>query len=106
LSRTSKQEGVFTFTNYNKKVFDPTGVLPPITYIHNTAFDFNIGGHYNCSARVRDFIVYTQPGGPGTTWSWSLYARVTCSNGHGASTTGDILLASAGPFAPATFQNI
>lgn len=106
LSRTSKQEGVFTFTNYNKKVFDPTGVLPPITYIHNTAFDFNIGGHYNCSARVRDFIVYTQPGGPGTTWSWSLYARVTCTNGHGASTTGDVLLASAGPFAPATFQNI
>ena len=106
LSRTSKQEGVFTFTNYNAKVFDPTWAFPPGMYIHNTAFDFTIGGHYNCSARVRHWPVITQPGGPLTPWSWSLYARVTVTNGHGASTTGDILLASAGPFAAGTTANI
>lgn len=106
LSRTSKQEGTFTFTNYNKKVQDPTWAFPPGMYIQNTAFDFNIGGHYNCSVRVRDWPVVTQPGGPLTPWSWSLYARVTCTNGHGASTTSDVLLASAGPFTPGTTQDI
>ena len=44
LSRTSKQEGLFTFTNYNRRVFDPTGLLPPGSYIQNTQFDFTIGG--------------------------------------------------------------
>jgi hypothetical protein len=106
LSRTSQQDCTFSFTNYNRKVFDPTWAFPPGMYLQNTAFDFTIGGHYNCSARVRDFPVVTQPGGPGTTWSWSLYARVTVTNGHGASTTSDILLASAGPFAAGTTQDI
>ena len=106
LSRTSKQEGLFTFTNYNRRVFDPTGLLPPGSYIQNTQFDFTIGGHYGCSARVRDIITYSQPGGPGTPWSWSLLARITVTNGHGASTTGDILLASGGPFAAGTFSTI
>jgi hypothetical protein len=106
LSRTSKQEGVFTFTNFNRRLFDPTGLLPPGSYMQNTSFDFTIGGHYGCSARVRELIAYSQPGGPGTPWSWSLSARITCTNGHGASTTGDILLASGGPFAAGSFTTI
>jgi hypothetical protein len=106
LSRTSKQEGLFTLTNYNRRVFDPTGLLPPGSYMQNTQFDFTIGGHYGCSARVRDIITYSQPGGPGTPWSWSLLARITVNNGHGASTTGDILLANGGPFAPGSFATI
>jgi hypothetical protein len=106
ISRTSKQEGIFTFTNYNKKVQDPTWAFPPDMYIHNTAFDFTIGGHYGCSTRVRDWPIISQPAGPLTPWSWSLYARVTVTNGHGASTTSDILLASGGPFAAGTTANI
>ena len=106
LSRTSKQDCIFTFTNYNVKTWDPTYAIPPGTYVQYTAFDFTIGGHYGCSARVRDILVRTQPGGPLTPWSWSLYARITVNNGHGTSTTNDILLANAGPFPAGTFATV
>lgn len=106
LSRTSKQDCVFTFTGYNKREYDPTAAIPPGAYMQSTGFDFTLGGHYNCSARIRDIIVKTQPGGPLTPWNWYLYARITVTNGHGASTTSDILLNSQTSIPAGTFSTV
>ena len=106
LSRTSKQDALFSFVGFNQKENDPTAIIPPGTYIQTSNFDFTLGGHYGCSARVRSFIVKTQPGGPLTPWNWYLYARVTVNNGHGATNTGDILLNSQTGIPAGTFSNV
>lgn len=106
LSRTSKQDCLFSFIGFNTREQDPTWAFPPNSYMQSTGFDFTVGGHFNCSARVRSIIVKTQPGGPGTNWNWYLYARVTVTNGHGATNTQDILLNSQTGIAPFTFSNV
>lgn len=106
LSRTSKQDALFSFIGFNQKENDPSAITPPGTYIQTSNFDFTLGGHYGCSARVRSIIVKTQPGGPLTPWNWYLYARVTVNNGHGTSNTGDILLNSQTGIPAGTFSNV
>lgn len=105
LSRTSKQDALFSFVGFNQKENDPNSIVPPGTYIQTSNFDFTLGGHYGCSARVRSLIVKTS-GGPGTPWNWYLYARVTVNNGHGATNTGDILLNSQTGIPAGTFSTV
>jgi hypothetical protein len=105
LSRTSRQDALFSFIGFNQKEGHPNAVIPPGTYMQTSNFDFTVGGHYGCSARIRSLIVKTTAG-IGLPWSWFLYARVTVTNGHGASTTSDILLNSQTGIPAASYANV
>jgi hypothetical protein len=105
LSRTSRQDALFSFIGFNQKEGHPNAVIPPGTYMQTSNFDFTVGGHYGCSARVRSLIVKTTAG-IGLPWSWFLYARVTVTNGHAASITSDILLNSQTAIPAASYANV
>lgn len=105
LSRTSKQDCLFSFIGFNQKEGHPNAVIPPGTYMQTSNFDFTVGGHFNCSARIRSVIVKTTAG-IGLPWNWYLYARVTVTNGHGATNTQDVLLNSQTGIPAASYSNV
>lgn len=105
LSRTSRQDALFSFIGFNQKEGHPNAIIPPGTYMQTSNIDFTVGGHYGCSARIRSIIVKTTAG-IGLPWNWFLYARVTVNNGHGATNTQDILLNSQTGIPAASYANV
>ena len=96
LNRTSNQSCIIAY-DINAKLTDASFALPPEYYEFERYANFQIGGHFGCSATITTDLVTTGSATvppPGINWSWSLNAIVTVDNGHGNTNTGTIVLAS------------
>lgn len=106
LNRTSTQACIIAY-DVKAKLTDQSYARPSPYYEFERYADFNIGGHYGCSASITTQL-YTTGSFPfpppfGLAWSWQIRAIVTVDNGHGVSTTQTIVLKSGtnyGPFDP------
>ena len=95
VTRTSTQGAAFAFT-VKKRLVDPAYTLPPGFYEYGSVADFTLGGHYGCSARFQVIYVLTPSATVPITvnWTWAIKVRVTVNNGHGVSTTQDVVIDS------------
>lgn len=102
LTRTSNQSCAFAF-NCKHRFVDPSYTKPPGFYEFTSTADFTVGGHYGCSARIQTIYVVTPSASVPVVvpWTWSLKIRVTVNNGHGTTTTQDVVIDS-GSFPPGT----
>ena len=106
LTRTSTQSCLIAY-DVKAKLTDLSYARPSPYYEFERYADFQIGGHFGCSASITTQLVTTGsfPSPPpfGLAWSWSINAIVVVDNGHGVSTTQTIVLKSGtnyGPFDP------
>jgi hypothetical protein len=96
LDRTSNQSCIIAY-DINAKLTDGSFVIPPEYYEFERYANFQIGGHFGCSASITTDLVTTgsaQIPPPGINWTWSLNAIVTVNNGHGTTNTATIVLLS------------
>jgi hypothetical protein len=75
------------------RIWNPYALVPPDVDWQSMATDFNFGGHlgFSASLAIQTSTTGTAPGAP---WSWQLKAHIIVNNGHGSSSTGDVVLAS------------
>lgn len=75
------------------RIWNPYALVPPDVDWQSMATDFNFGGHlgFSASLAIQTSTTGTAPGAP---WSWQLKAHIIVNNGHGTSSTGDVVLAS------------
>jgi hypothetical protein len=106
LDRTSTQSCIIAY-DVKAKLTDLSFARPSPYYEFERYADFQIGGHFGCSASITTQLVTTGsapvPSPFGLPWSWSINAIVVVDNGHGVSTTQTIVLKSGtnyGPFDP------
>lgn len=95
VTRTSRQECTFTFTNIKSRRWQPLKVLPPEQYIHNTDFSFTVGQHYGNYATIELLYLDTQVNNT-SPWNVNVYAKVTvwCGITGSAVVTQNVLLFS------------
>jgi hypothetical protein len=96
LDRLSNQSCIIAY-DINAKLTDGSFNIPPEYYEFERYANFQIGGHFGCSATITTDLVTTgsaQIPPPGINWTWSLNAIVTVDNGHGNTNTQTLVLAS------------
>jgi len=96
LDRISNQSCVIAYDLYGK-LWDGSYAKPPETYEFERYANFQIGGHFGCSATITSQFFTTgsaQIPPPGINWTWQLRANVTVDNGHGTTNSATIVLAS------------
>jgi hypothetical protein len=96
LNRVSNQSCVIAYDIYGK-LWDGSYAKPPETYEFERYANFQIGGHFGCSATITTQLFTTgsaQIPPPGINWTWQLRAIVTVDNGHGTTNSSTIVLLS------------
>ena len=96
LNRTSNQSCIIAYDIYGK-LTDGSFAKPPEYYEFERYANFQIGGHFGCSATITSQLFVTgsaQIPPPGINWTWQLRAIVTVDNGHGNTNSQTLVLAS------------
>ena len=101
LDRNSTQSCIIAY-DVKAKLTDLSFALPDPYYVFEKFADFQIGGHFGCSATITTQLVTTGSAPPPTplAWNWSINAIVFVDNGHGITNTQTIVLKSGTNYNP------